>query len=307
MRRLAIALLLATSLAGSAWAQAVVTPRGSAFGLAPPPGFATSTGFSGFADPARPGASIAFSEMPPVAYAEMVTGMDAAALGARGIDVTRREDFATKAGTGVLITGSQRAGEQSFAKWMLLVPPQGDKGATGLVVVTLPGEPDAATTEAVRASLASLTFAPVTLADKVAALPFGFSEGAKLKVATTLGGNSVILTPGGQPATQGGPMLVIGFAPSGAVDPANRVAAAMTLARQLGGRASVQLEEPATGGDTVRLMGDSTEADGTMMRFVQWVTFLPQGYLRIVGMALEATYAQLAPEFGTIAQSVTMK
>ncbi len=307
MRRLLAALLLAGALSGTAWAQAVVTPPGSAFGLAPPPGFANSTGFSGFTDPARPGASIALSEMPPVAYNEMVAGMDAAALGARGIEVTRREDFATKAGSGVLITGSQRAGERIFAKWMLLVPPQGDKGATGLVVVTLPGEADAATSEAVRTSLASLTFAPVTLADKVAALPFRFNEGTRLKVATTLGGNSVILTPDGQQATPGGPMLVIGFAPTGSVAPGDRVAAAMALARQLGGRAAVQLEEPATGGDTVRLMGDSTESDGTMMRFVQWVTFLPQGYLRIVGMALESTYVQLAPEFGTIAQSVTMR
>jgi hypothetical protein len=54
-------------------------------------------------------------------------------------------------------------------------------------------------------------------------------------------------------------------------------------------------------------MGESTDTDGTMTRFVQWVTFLPQGYLRIVGMGLESSYVQLAPEFGTIAQSVTMK
>lgn len=308
--RLAATLLLAASLAVPAAAQApsVVTPPGSSFGLAPPQGYTDAPGFAGFANPAQPGASIAITEFPPQAYPQLERGMDAPALAARGIDMADRTPFATTAGDGLLITGTQRAAGQTLAKWMLLVPArQGDQSATALVVVTIPGEPAPATDAAIRAALATLAYTPLSFEGRLAALPFAFQPGATLKPAHTMGRTSVVLTPQGGQAPPGGPLVAIAFAPGRTTDPANRIGAATVMTRQMGGTAPATLDPPVEQGDTVRLSGTTREGNGAALRFTQWVTFLPQGYIRIVALAPEPAFAATAAEFDAIAASVAPK
>jgi hypothetical protein len=308
--RLAASLLLAASLAvpAAAAASSVITPPGSSFGLAPPQGYTDAPGFAGFANPAQPGASIAITEFPPQAYAQLERGMDAAALAARGIDMTASGPFATTAGDGILITATQRAAGQVLAKWMLLVPARaGDQSATALIVVTLPGTADAAADDAIRAALATLTYSPLTFEGRLAALPFAFQPGPTLKPAHTMGRTSVVLTPQGGQAPPGGPLVAIAFAPGRTTDPANRIGAATTMTRQMGNTTPATLDPPVQQGDTVRLSGTTRESNGILLRFTQWVTFLPQGYIRIVALAPEAAFPAMAPEFDAIAASVSAK
>ena len=68
---IAVAVLLAIAPCAAALAQPVITPSGSAFGLAPPPGYAAAADLTGFVHPAEPGTSIVLSEMPGGAYAQI--------------------------------------------------------------------------------------------------------------------------------------------------------------------------------------------------------------------------------------------
>jgi hypothetical protein len=312
LRRLAAALLLAAAIAAQApsraQAQPAVTPPGSAFGLVPPPGFVVDRAFTGFADPARPGSSIVFSEMPPTAYARIEQGMTAEALARSGIELAARESFATPVGTGLLITGTQRAGDRVLAKWMLVVPAAaGEETATGLVVATLPAPVEPATDGAIRAALAGLTFTPLSLEQKLAALPFRVTEGPTLKVGQTLAGSSAILTPGGRPGGPGAPLIAVAFAPGVGVAPAERATAALVLSRQLGGLSEVRRSPPAESGDTLRIDGTGRTRDGTARRFTQWVVFLPDGHLRVLAMADEDRFGEFAAEFDGIAASVARR
>lgn len=307
-RRLAAAMLIAAANVAHVQAQPAVTPPGSAFGLVPPAGFIADKAFTGFADPARPGATIVLSEMPATAYARIEQGMTAEALARNGIELAAREGFATPVGTGLLITATQRAGERSLAKWMLVVPAAaGEEKATGLVVVTLPGPADAATDGAIRAALASLAFAPLSLEQKLAALPFRVTEGARLKVGQTMAGSSAILTPDGKQGGPGAPLIAIAYAPGAAVEPGERATAALVLSRQLGGLSEVRRSPPAESGDTMRIDGTGRTRNGTARRFTQWVVFLPDGHLRILAMADEDRFGAFAAEFETIAASVARR
>ena len=305
---IAVAVLLAIAPCAAALAQPVITPSGSAFGLAPPPGYAAAADLTGFVHPAEPGTSIVLSEMPGGAYAQIERGMTAEALARSGIDLIAREPFATPVGTGLLITGTQRTGERTLAKWMLVVPAQsGQATATGLVVATIPAPADPATDAAMRAAFATLAFAPLALEQKLAALPFRLTEGTTLKVGQTLAGNSAVLTPDGRQGKPGNPLIAIAFASGAAIGPADRIEAALFLSRQLGGLSEVRRALPTEAGDTIRLAGQGRTREGTAMRFVQWVTFLPDGHLRILAMAAEDAFAESAAEFDTIAASVVRK
>lgn len=303
-----LGVLLATAACAAALAQPVITPAGSAFGLAPPAGYVASPGGTGFANPAQPGTSIVLSEMPAGAYAQIERGMTAEALARSGITLAAREAFATPLGPGLLITGTQRAGERDLAKWMLVVAAEsGAAAATGLVVGTAPGPADPATDAAMRAAFATLAFTPLSLAEKIAALPFRLTEGATLKVGHTLSGSSAVLTPGGRQGSPGSPLLAIAFAPGDAIPPGERATAALVLSRQLGGLSEVRRSPPAEAGDTMRIDGTGRTRDGTAKRFAQWVVFLPDGHLRILAMADEDSFGPLAAEFESIASSVTRR
>jgi hypothetical protein len=305
---IAVALLLATAACAAALAQPVITPAGSAFGLAPPPGYVADPGATGFANPAQPGASIVLSEMPAGAYAQIERGMTAEALARSGIELLARESFATPVGTGLLITGTQRAGERVLAKWMLVVPAKaGEANATALIVVTTPAPADPATDAAMRAAFATLAFTPLSLAEKIAALPFRLTEGPTLKVGHTLSGSSAVLTPGGRQGSPGSPLLAVAFAPGDAIPPGERATAALVLSRQLGGLSEVRRTQPAESGDVMRIDGTGRTRDGTAKRFAQWVVFLPDGHLRILAMADEDSFGPLAAEFESIASSVARR
>jgi len=310
LRLLAAALLLAAAIAAPARAQPATTPPGSAFGLAPPPGFAVDPAFTGFADPARPGTSIVLSEMPARAYARIEQGLTAEALARNGITLATREDFATPVGTGLLITATQRVEAPILAKWMLVVPAAaGTETATGLVVATIP-LPDAATAAdaptdaAIRAAFATLAFTPLSLEQKRDALPFRIADGPTLKLGQTLSGSGAVLTLDGRSDGPGAPMLAIAYAPGAAVPLGERATAALVLSRQLGGLSEVRRSPPAESGDTLRIDGTGRSRDGTAMRFIQWVAFLPDGHLRILAMADEDRFGPVAAEFETIAAGV---
>jgi hypothetical protein len=306
VRHLVAALLLAAAHAASA--QPVITPAGSAFGLAPPPGYVADATSTGFVDPSRPGTSIAISEMPAAAYAQIERGMTEEALARNGIALASRESFVTPVGTGLLITGTQRAGERSLAKWMLVVPAgTGAEAATGLIVVTIPHPTPEAADTAIRAALATLVFTPLSLEQKRAALPFRVVDGPTLKLGNILGGNSAVLTPGGRQGSPGSPLLAIAFARGEPVAPADRATAALVLSRQLGGLSEVRRTPPAESGDRMRIDGTGRTRDGTARRFTQWVIFLPDGHLRILAMADEDQFGAVAAEFDTIAESVARR
>ncbi len=305
----ALAILLATGHRAAALAQTVIIPPGSAFGLAPPPGYIASPNATGFANPDQPGTSIVLSEMPAGAYPQIERGMTAEALARSGIELVARESFATPVGTGLLITGTQRANERTLAKWMLVVPAKaGETTATARIVVTTPAPADPpATDAAMRAAFATLAFAPLSMAEKIAALPFRLTEGPTLIVGQTLSGSSAVLTPGGRQGSPGSPLIAIAFAPGDPVSPGERATAALVLSRQLGGLSEVRRTPPAESADTMRIDGAGRSRDGIAKRFAQWVIFLPDGHLRILAMADEESFGPLAAEFETIASSVVRK
>lgn len=303
----ALALLVVTGTPATAQQPAasaqVVTPAGSSFGLAPPPGFTPSTSFSGFSDQ-QTQASFLFVELPREAYEQMANGLTAQGLATRQITMTSRDEVRFGGVPGVLIKGIQQIGGVDVRKFLLVF--QADT-FSGIINVSLPPAAAVHSDEKIRAALVSLSVGPkLTLEQQRAALSYSFNETETLKLRLVAGGGAAVLAYPEQDKR----MLVIARALG---DPliADRRAFVQQVLRQSRAAQNTEVIDmkdlEVAGCPGIEANARGTGRDGGPVSVVAWIGFCPGGYVRIEGITMPDQLAVDLVEFRKVRDSVTMK
>jgi hypothetical protein len=283
--------------------QQVVTPPGSSFGLVPPPGFAPSTSFSGFAD-AQTQASFLFVELPHQAYEQMANGLTAEGLATRQIRMESREDVRFGGVPGVLIRGVQQMGGVEVRKFLLLFQAE---TFSGIVNVSLPPGASVHNDERIRASLLSLSVGTkLTLEQQRAALSYSFAETDTLKLRLVAGGGAAVLAYPEQDKR----LLVIARA-LGDQQIGDRRAFMQQIMRQSRAAQNAEIldmkDAETAGCPGIEANARGTGRDGAPVAVIAWVGFCPGGYLRIEGITTPDLLAVDLVEFRKVRDSVAMK
>jgi hypothetical protein len=311
-RVLSLAVLMA-GLGSAAFAADPVYPPGSRFGFEPPADMALSRRFSGF-ERKEGGATLSVVELPPNAFAELVSGFTDANLLSQGFAVEKREEVKVGDNEGMLYTGEQPADPNATApairKWILEV---GTPTVTGLIIAQ--ALPDAETEETMRKLVTGVTLRPpLTLDQQVEALPFRIGNMAGFRPIRVLAGNSVLLTAGPKDQMQNLEQPILVLAQAVQQPPA---------AEQRDGFARAALASNQTMKDFVIERAQSYRSNGVdwheiVARAVdmptnvpvvvsQTIRFNPDGYLRALGVVREDQRTGVLAKFREVVDSVQVK
>ena len=304
---------LALSQVAPASAGDPVFPPGSRFGFDPPSDMSLSRRFSGF-ERKEGGATLSVVELPPNAFAELVSGFTDANLLSQGFAVEKREEVKIGDNEGMLFTGEQPADPNAAApairKWILVV---GAPSVTGLIIAQ--ALPDAETAETMRTMVTGVTLRPaLSLTQQVDALPFRIADLGGFRPVRVLAGNSVLLTQGPKDQMQNleQPILVL----------AQAVQQPPT-AEQRDGFARAALASNQTLKDFVIERSQSYRSNGVDWHEIvaraidqptnvpvvvsQTIRFAPDGYLRALGVVREDQRTGVLAKFREVVDSVQVK
>ncbi|MGH1574634.1 hypothetical protein ACRAWG_33275 [Methylobacterium sp. P31] len=297
----------------AAWAGDRIYPPGSRFGFDPPADMSLSRRFSGF-ERKEGGATVSVVELPPNAFAELVSGFTDANLLSQGFAVEKREEVKIGDNEGMLYTGEQPADASSSApairKWILVV---GDPSVTGLIIAqALPG---AETEETMRKMVTGVTLRPaLTLSQQVDALPFRITDLAGFRPVRVLAGNSVLLTQGPKDQMQNleQPILVLAQAvqqPPTAEQRDGFARAALASNQTLKDFAIERAQSYRSNGvDWHEIVARAVDMPTNQPVVVsQTIRFNPDGYLRALGIVREDQRAGTLAKFRQVVDSVQLK
>jgi hypothetical protein len=309
LRRLFVPLLVAFLGTVSLAAADPIFPPGQRIGLEPPPGLTLSTHFVGFEDPERK-VIITILDLPPRAYAEAETSLFAE--NRPGVTVKSREMIAFNSGIGTLVTGNVSANGVTVHKWLLLASTMtGELGnLAALINVEVPDAARAAYPDAViRAALASVTFRPPPIAERLKLLPFKLDDLAGLRVMqVTPGGVILVDGPADDLIKQAYMVVEVGQGSPSEPDARAR------FARDLLSSAPVS-DLSLTSSEPMRISGTpgyETRAqakglDGAPISVVQWLRFGTGGFLRIVGVAHTEDWNRLFTRFRAVRDGIDQR
>ena len=287
-------------------------PVGSPIGMAPPPGMTPSNSFQGFEDGTN-NIFIRLIAMPEQAYAEIEKTMTNQALKKQNITVEKREAFALRGSKGLLIVARQDAGEVRLRKWLLIAPLG---GYTALVSLEIPlNAKNVYSDEAIRASFASLASrAKVPVEEQLSLAPFRLGDLAGFRVVGVVPGRAVQLTDGDkdtvEPVEQ--PHLVIGIAPGGPAQPADRDSFARLAFSGLPNLKDVRI----TSTDSIRIGGQpghelrasgKDPKTGAEVDIVQWLRFGSGAYLRMVGFGPKENWIATFTRFRQVRDGLELR
>ena len=283
-------------------------PGAGGVGLDAPPGMALSSQFAGFEDRER-GASIVIAELPPEAYAQLVTGFTDAGLAGRGIVVTQRREWSVTGAEAFLVRGTQVVQGVEFAKWMLVA---GNPATTALVTVQIPEGIDRYPDAVIEDTLRSLEFrATGSVEEQIAALPFVVGDLAGFRTVRTLAGSGLLLTEGPNDVVKGAEQPIIVIAASLDAPPAAeaRDAFARHAAATLVGVRDLKISEAAAfrhdDADWHRIEAVASEDDsGAPVVVTQFIRFTPDGWFRSAAIVAADSQEQLAPRLRRLGESV---
>lgn len=303
------ALALAVLLHGAALAADPTFPPGSRVGLEPPKEMVVSKRFVGFERPAG-GATITVVELQPEAAAEL-RAMPPEAFLKQGFEVKGREDVKLASGAdAVLFSGSQSStAGPSVRRWLLVA---GDPTMTALVVAQ--ALPDGTSDESIRAALLTVTTRPpLSLEEKVAALPFRLTDRAGFRPVRVLGGNALLLTDGPDDTFPSvtNPIVIVAEA-SQARPPAEQRDAFARAA--LFGNASLKevvVERSESfrqrGSDWHEIVARATDAaSGTPVVVSQTLRFGPDTIVRVLGITKAEARTENLSRFRAVADGVAL-
>jgi hypothetical protein len=318
MTRLSVlrpALILAAVVAAFPALAQVVTPPGGRIGLEPPLGFTLATTFSGFENKAT-GTTIILTELPTEAFPEVresFVGSNAAgALAARGVRLIGVEQPQGTFKDAVLARAEQTTGTAPLDRLILVFP---GPGFTGLITANRPRAAASSVPDTMlRKALLSAKASPTPIGDPIAALPFTFSEGPRLKVAQTQTGNSVVLDDKSIAKERPRPLFVItrGQDEKPAATATERDAFALRLLSSLQNFRNVAIvgQKPVTmaGLEGVEIEANALNAATNDTGVVlQIVLYEANGYYRLLGFVPDTMRDLYLPEFRAIAASFKPK
>lgn len=287
-----------------------IFPPGQRIGLEPPPGLALSTHFPGFEDPDSK-VAIAILDLPGgQAYVDLensLFGKDQP-----GLTVEKREMFVFNSGIGFLITGHAQADGITVHKWLLLATVS--NGTVGqlatLINVQVPDAARAAYPDTViRAALASVTFRPTPLAERLKLLPFKLDELAGFRLMQVLPGG-VILTDGPTDDLNKQAYMIVAVGPGSPSEPDARGKFARDLlsgapVRDLAVVSAESMRITGWPGYEIRAQGKGP--DGGAVALVQWVRFGTGGFLRIIGVARQEEADPLFNRFRAVRDGIDLR
>lgn len=308
-RHTLFAIALWLLFAGTAVGEPVFAP-GSRLGLEPPPGFVPSNTFKGFIH-RESGASIMISEFPVAAFQDLISTTDDK-FATRGIFVASRKELSLAPGPALLVVGQQKASGKTYVKWMLIV---GARDFTGLISAQVPLERSKSIAAQISESLQTvIARASPPLDSQLAALPFDVGVIAPMRVVRLLAGNTVLLTRGPNDALIGAeqPMLII----SRSKRPASAGVSLEMVARQAFARLKtisnpkIETVDQVTfaGGDGVEIVASAvTPETGEPVSVVQWLRYVGDGYLMVLGISKVASRAADLTMFRKIRDGIKPK
>ncbi len=295
--------------AGTAVGEPVFAP-GSRLGLEPPPGFVPSNSFKGFVH-RESGGSIMISEFPVAAFQDMISTTDDK-FATRGIFVESRRELSLAPGPALLVMGRQKASGKTYVKWMLIV---GARAFTGVISAQVPLERSKGIAAQISESLQTvIARASLSLDSQLAALPFDVGVIAPMRIVRLLGGNTVLLTRGPNDMLLGAeqPILMI----SRSKRPAPAGVSLETVARQAFARLKaisnpkIEMVDQVTfaGGEGVEIVASAvTPETGEPVGVVQWLRYVGDGYLMVLGVANAASRAADLTMFRKILNGIKPK
>jgi hypothetical protein len=287
-----------------------VFPPASRVGIVPLQDMVLSRRFSGFENSER-ATAITFSEMPPEAYDELVSGLTKDALKRQGIAVTARENLKVGASPGLLISG-EMTGRVKGRKWVLAV-----KGAdvTALLIAQVEGGADGYSEQQMRQALTSVAIrAPVSLDEQISALPFRIGDKAGFRPVRVLAGNSVLLTEGPLDTIKALEQPVVIMAISLTPPPQegvqrDRFARAALVSNQTIKDVAVERAEAfrLKGQEWHEIVARAVDAaSGQPIIVMQTIRFEGDRYVRMVGIARVADRGEMLPRFRNLIDAVDM-
>jgi hypothetical protein len=312
-------LLAIMALASPACAADPIFPPGSRVGLVPPDGMATSSTFSGFADPDKD-AAIVLGTLPAAAFSQLEKTLDADSLKKEGITVEKREPMQLQFGKAFLLTGRQVADKVHYRKWLLVAATD---DLTVLVNVQAPEQSNVYSEPVVRAALATLAVrTTVPEAEQLSLLPFTVGELAGFHVDGILRGRALILSDAPaeaakDPAKEPTPgrvdaHLLIAALPGGPTEGEDREKFARLAFGEIAGLRNVHLtmSEPLRIGGQAgyQTMAEAKDArTGVDVQVVQWLRFGSGGFLQMVGVAPADHWTSVLARLRTVRDSIDPK
>ena len=315
LRRLLVPILAVcvTGLAGLALFSPMasaepVFPPGSRIGLTPPGDMVVSRRLAGFEDSDRK-AAIVLLDLPARAYQDL----ERSAFGPnqKGAITLKRESFPFANGIGILVSGSAKQNGTTLYKWFLLATAASSGPVHDLAMLATVEVPEAAravySDAVIRKALASITFRPAPIQERLGLLPFKFGELAGFRVMQVLPTGGVILTDGPTDDITRQPYMIVSIGPNAPTDSNDRA----RFARELLSTAplrnlKVQLAEPmritGTPGYEVRALAEGPRA--LAVSVVQWVRFSGTGYLRIIGVSKREDWDALFNRFRAVRDGI---
>jgi hypothetical protein len=307
--RLFVSLLAA--LLGSAGLAAAdpVFPPGQRIGLVPPPGLTLSTRFPGFEDTDRK-VVITILDLPPRAYNEMLSTLFGQSPPA--VTVEKREMFAFNSGFGNLVTARAVANGVAVHRWLLLASTS--NATVGHLATLVNVEvPDAALATypdaAIRAALATVTFRPAPLAERLKLLPFKLDAMADFRVIEVMPAG-VVLVDGPENDLRNHGYMVVEVGQGSPSEPDARARFARdVLMRAPVGDLAITSAEPMRIGNWpgFEIRAQAKQPDGTPIALVQWLRFGSGGFARIVGVAPKDEWDRLFPRFRAVRDGVDQR
>jgi len=301
--------LASLMLAAPAHAADPVFPANSRVGLIVPAGFAPSTKFSGFENPAA-SAVILLVELPNEAYAEVEKGFTDEALKARGMTVQVREPITVKGGKAFFVSGPQESG--------------GVKRYESVMIANVAGITSIISMQMIEASRATLTDAvvrdtfksfavrkDVPESERLSVLPYKIGNLAKFRVVRSGREGVAILTdgPNDEVTAVDQPFMLIGVAPGEAPKADDRDKFARNLFGTIPGIKEIKVtrSEPLRIGQAqgYEIVADAKDAgSGTEVTTVQWLRFGQSGYLQMFAIVRKTAWNDVFPRLRAIRDSI---
>jgi hypothetical protein len=307
--RLFVPLLAALIGSASLAVAEPVFPPGQRIGLTPPPGLVLSKRFPGFEDADRK-VVITILDLPPRAYAEMLSTMFGQSPPA--VTVEKREMFAFESGIGNLVTARAVANGVAVHRWLLLASTSND--AVGhlatLINVEVPDTAAAAYPDAaIRAALATVTFRPAPLDERLKLLPFKLDTLADFRVAQVMPAGLVLIDGTDNDMSKHG-YMVVEIGQGSPNDPSDRARFARDILNAAPVRdLAMTSAEPMRIGNLpgFEIRAQAKQPDGAPIALVQWLRFGGTGFMRIVGVAPTDDWDNLFTRFRAVRDGVDQR
>ena len=307
----ATVLAIALSLAAPALPASPTFLPGARIGLVPLQGMVPSQSFHGYEDAGR-GAMLFITELGAETSARVAKDFTPEALAAGGIEIETREDAAIAGMHGYLIIAHQDVAGVRWRKWALVLT---RADITAILVVMTPEAAREAYPDAVlRACLATLTLREsVPDAEKFELLPYRFRDLAGFRLIQAIPSGTAVLTSGPSDATIAAqqPFFMVQTA-LGAPAPAERESFARQLLAATVGFDQFRVVQsgpmhfgPQQGHELIAEGKDPK--NGAELTFAQWLRFGSTGYMRMLGIARRAVWAEAFPRMRALRDGIEFK